>query len=39
MLDREIDIEELGLAVRSLKNKKSPGQDGYTSEFYNFFLD
>ena len=37
MLDREIDIEELGLAVRSLKNEKSPGPDGYTSEFYKFF--
>ena len=30
-------IEELGLALNQLPNNKSPGSDGFTSEFYKFF--
>ena len=37
ILDSEIDIQELGIAVRNLKNDKSPGPDGYTAEFFKFF--
>ena len=37
MLDSEIQIQELGSTVRNLENDKSPGPDGFTSEFYNFF--
>ena len=37
MLDSEIQIQELGSAVRNFKNDKSPGPDGFTVEFYNFF--
>ena len=37
MLDSEIQIQELGSAVRNFKNDKSPGPDGFTAEFYKFF--
>ena len=29
--------EELGKALKQLPNRKSPGMDGLTSEFYKFF--
>jgi exonuclease III len=32
-----ITIEELGVALRELKNGKSPGSDGLTTDFYKFF--
>jgi hypothetical protein len=32
-----ISIEELGKALKELPNKKSPGTDGLTTEFYKFF--
>ena len=37
MLDSEIQIQKLGSAIRNFKNDKSPGPDGFTSEFYKFF--
>lgn len=33
-LDEELRLEELEMAVRSMKNNKSPGSDGLTAEFY-----
>ena len=43
MADREITegqitYTEAHTAVRATKNNKSPGSDGYTSEFYKFFF-
>ena len=38
-LDEEFTAEELGLSMKDLKKKKSPGSDGLTKEFYDFFWD
>ena len=35
--DQDIELEEITDAVMSLKNNKSPGYDGLTSEFYQTF--
>ncbi len=35
--DEPISITELGLALKELPNKKAPGTDGFTSEFFKFF--
>lgn len=35
--DFPIDMEELTLAVSSIRNNSSPGPSGYTGEFYKFF--
>ena len=35
--DIDLNIEELGKALRELPNNKSPGSDGMTTEFYKFF--
>jgi hypothetical protein len=35
--EKEITLEELGKALKQLKNGKSPGSDGFTSDFYKFF--
>ena len=35
-LEGEITLTELSLAVKNMKNSKSPGSDGFTAEF--FFL-
>ena len=35
--DSEITLEELGKALKEMANKKSPGTDGFTTEFYKFF--
>ena len=34
-----ISYDELTAAVAKLKNQKGPGPDGYTAEYFNFFLD
>ena len=36
-LEGEIDYSELGIALRNMKNNKSPGLDGFTVEFFKFF--
>ncbi len=35
--DRPLSIEELDVAVKQLSHNKSPGLDGLTPEFYQFF--
>ena len=36
-LEGEITIQEAGIALKQMKNGKSPGTDGFTSEFFKFF--
>ena len=36
-LETPLTIDELSKALKSMKNDKSPGPDGYTSEFFKFF--
>ena len=31
-------MEEIARSVKNLKNNKSPGPDGFSAEFFNFFL-
>jgi hypothetical protein len=35
--ETDITIKEIGIALKELKNGKSPGSDGYTADFYKFF--
>jgi len=37
LCDEEINIEECTLALKNLSNNKSPGSDGFTTNFYKFF--
>ena len=37
-LERKISYMEMAQALRNMKNEKSPGQDGFTMEFFNFFF-
>lgn len=42
-LDKEqcegpLTLEEILLALKNMKNNKSPGPDGFTTEFYKFFF-
>ena len=37
MLEGEITYEELKIALKNMKNSKSPGNDGFTAEFFKFF--
>ena len=37
MLDQPITEDEILQCVKNLKKSKSPGSDGFTSEFYQFF--
>ena len=37
MLEGEITYEELTTALKNMKNSKSPGNDGFTTEFFKFF--
>ena len=34
----EITYTELATTLRNVKNGKSPGNDGFTTEFFKFFL-
>ena len=36
-IEGELTIEEIGLALKNMQNEKSPGLDGFTSEFFKFF--
>ncbi len=35
--EKPITIQEIGKALKELPNKKTPGTDGFTTEFYKFF--
>ena len=35
--ESQLTLEEIGIALRNLKNGKSPGSDGFTTDFYKFF--
>ena len=37
-LETAITLKELKDALESFTNNKSPGEDGFTKEFYDFFL-
>ena len=37
-LETELTLEELKAALASFANNKSPGEDGFTKEFYEFFF-
>ena len=37
LCDAHITVEELGKALKDMPNKKSPGTDGLTADFYKFF--
>ena len=38
-LESELTLEELKSALKSCQNSKSPGDDGFTKEFYDAFFD
>ena len=37
--DSDIELEELETAIRSSKQNKAPGPDGFSNEFFKFFID
>ena len=39
LLNKELEKTEVDVALKSLKNNKSPGPDGYSAEFFKFFWD
>ena len=36
-MDENISEKEVLEVLKNMKNNKSPGSDGFTAEFYNFF--
>ena len=36
-LEHELSVEEIGQALKQMKNGKSPGIDGYPAEFFKIF--
>ena len=36
-LDKDLSIQEISKSMSSLQNRKSPGSDGLTKEFYDYF--
>ena len=36
-LEGEITYNEIAHALKNMKNEKSPGNDGFTAEFFQFF--
>ena len=39
MLEKVVDIDEMELALKNMKNSKNPGTDGIPAEFYKAFWD
>lgn len=39
LLDNNITLSEILCSLKNLKNDKTPGTDGFTTEFFKFFLD
>ena len=39
LLDKDLTINELKEALTSFADNKSPGEDGFTKEFYEIFFD
>ena len=39
MLENPLTVEEIKIATKHLSQNKSPGPDGFTSEFFKFFID
>jgi hypothetical protein len=37
LCEKNITLQEVGRALKDLKNGKSPGTDGFTADFYKFF--
>ena len=37
MCDRPLQMAEIAAALKKLKNDKTPGNDGFTTNFYKFF--
>ena len=38
-LDGEISYEEASCVLKEMKNMKSPGTDGFSADFFKFFLE
>ena len=36
-LEEKITLDEASIALKNMKNNKSPGSDGFTVEFFKFF--
>ena len=36
-LEEKITLDEASIALKNMKNNKSPGSDGFTIEFFKFF--
>jgi hypothetical protein len=37
LCEQQLDMEDIGYALKELQNGKSPGTDGFTPDFYKFF--
>ena len=36
-MNADLSIEEIGIAIKAMKNNKSPGSDGIPAEFYKIY--
>ena len=39
LFEGELTLEEIQTVIKSFQNNKSPGEDGFTKEFYETFFD